>query len=58
MRIMTIVGTRPEAIKMALVISELRRHTPFVTVSVCASGQHRDMLADVLDLFGVDTVIS
>jgi len=43
---------------MALVISELRRHTPFVTVSVCASGQHRDMLADVLDLFGVDTVIS
>lgn len=58
MKVMTIFGTRPEAIKMAPVISELRRHTPFVTVSVCVTGQHRDMLANVLDLFGIEPSVN
>jgi len=58
MKAMTIVGTRPEAIKMAPVIAELRLHAPSVTVSVCATGQHRDMLANVLDLFGIEPSVN
>jgi UDP-N-acetylglucosamine 2-epimerase (non-hydrolysing) len=52
MRVLTIFGTRPEAIKMcplALVLKD----TPGIEGSVCVTGQHRAMLDQVLDIFGV-----
>lgn len=47
-----VVGTRPEAIKMAPVILELRKD-PDLCVSVLATGQHTDMLKQALDDFGL-----
>jgi UDP-N-acetylglucosamine 2-epimerase (non-hydrolysing) len=52
-KVMTIVGTRPEAIKMAPVIRALQRCPDRVRARVCATGQHREMLDQVLDLFGI-----
>ncbi len=52
-RVLCIVGTRPEAIKMAPVIEALRRRPDHFETLVCATGQHRGMLDQVLDLFGV-----
>lgn len=49
--ILCIVGTRPEAIKMAPVIQELRRRTDSFEVQICATAQHREMLDQVLQLF-------
>lgn len=50
MKVMTIFGTRPEAIKMAPVIQELRCH-PEIETKVCVTAQHREMLDQVMDLF-------
>jgi UDP-N-acetylglucosamine 2-epimerase len=50
-----IVGTRPEAIKMAPVVAALERKAPGSTL-VCLTGQHRDIVADVLDLFSIQPV--
>lgn len=52
MKIMVVFGTRPEAIKMAPVILALRAAAAF-QVSVCVTAQHRQMLDQVLDLFGI-----
>lgn len=52
MKIMTVFGTRPEAIKMCPVIIELEKR-PGVEVVVCSTGQHREQLQQVLDVFGV-----
>ena len=52
LRVLTIFGTRPEAIKMAPVVRQLER-TPGVEALVCVTAQHREMLDQVLDLFGV-----
>lgn len=43
-----IFGTRPEAIKMAPLIKELKKHSEFQT-KVCVTAQHREMLDQVLD---------
>ena len=51
-KVMLVFGTRPEAIKMCPLVLELRRREGFKTV-VCVTGQHREMLHDVLDAFGV-----
>jgi UDP-N-acetylglucosamine 2-epimerase (non-hydrolysing) len=51
-RVMAIFGTRPEAIKVAPVIAELERSPHFEPI-VVVTGQHREMLAQVLDLFGI-----
>lgn len=51
-KIMVVFGTRPEAIKMAPVVAALQR-APGVTVRVCVTGQHRQMLDQMLDLFGI-----
>ncbi len=51
-RIMTIYGTRPEAIKMAPLIGALREH-PDLQPTVAVTGQHREMLDQVNDLFGI-----
>jgi len=50
--ILFVLGTRPEAIKLAPVIAELRRDAAF-RVRVCVTGQHREMLAQALELFGI-----
>ena len=50
--VMSVIGTRPEAIKMAPVVQELAR-TPGVTASLCSTGQHREMLDAVLPVFGL-----
>ncbi|MBV8456374.1 MAG: UDP-N-acetylglucosamine 2-epimerase (non-hydrolyzing), partial [Acetobacteraceae bacterium] len=52
MRILTVFGTRPEAIKMAPIIRRLAS-TPGVTPLVCVTAQHRQMLDQVLTLFSV-----
>ncbi len=50
---MLVFGTRPEAIKMAPLVIELKKNdTDFKTI-VCVTGQHREMLDQVLDIFGI-----
>ena len=51
-KIMLIFGTRPEAIKMLPLYHEIKKNKHF-EVSVCVTGQHRDMLDQVLNLFEV-----
>jgi len=51
-KILIVFGTRPEAIKLAPIILELRKH-PDVLVKVCVTAQHREMLDQVLDIFGI-----
>jgi len=51
-KILTVVGTRPEAIKMAPLIKRLQA-TPGVSVIVCSTGQHREMIKQVFDLFAI-----
>lgn len=51
-KILTIFGTRPEAIKMAPLISELQKSSE-INCMVCVTGQHREMLYQVLDLFEI-----
>lgn len=49
--VLSVFGTRPEAIKMAPVIRELNRFAGEISASVCVTGQHRELLDDVLDTF-------
>ncbi|MEM9442207.1 MAG: UDP-N-acetylglucosamine 2-epimerase (non-hydrolyzing), partial [Pseudomonadota bacterium] len=51
-RIMTVFGTRPEAIKLGPVVKALQANED-VTLTVCTTGQHREMLKQVLDLFEI-----
>jgi UDP-N-acetylglucosamine 2-epimerase (non-hydrolysing) len=53
LKIMTIFGTRPEAIKMAPLIKELEKHPEQIESLVCVTAQHRQMLDQVLELFGI-----
>lgn len=55
MKVMVVVGTRPEVIKMAPVIAALRTR---VDVIVCATGQHREMLAQALKSFDITPDVS
>jgi UDP-N-acetylglucosamine 2-epimerase (non-hydrolysing) len=52
LKILSVFGTRPEAVKMAPVIHELRR-TSAIESRVCVTAQHRQMLDQVLDLFKI-----
>ena len=52
-KILTIIGTRPEAIKLAPVVLELKRRHALFDSSVCVTAQHREMLDQVLALFGI-----
>ncbi len=51
MKVMVVFGTRPEAIKMAPVVKALRARPDRFTVRVAVTGQHREMLDQVLDFF-------
>ena len=49
---MLVFGTRPEAIKMCPLVNELKKRDTIKTI-VCVTGQHRQMLDQVLEAFGV-----
>lgn len=51
-KIMLVFGTRPEAIKMCPLVNELKKHKEIQTL-VCVTGQHRQMLDQVLEAFSV-----
>jgi len=51
--VLMVIGTRPEAIKMAPVIRELQRRHRRIHLTVCATAQHRVLLDQVVDLFGI-----
>ena len=52
-RVMSIFGTRPEAIKMAPVVHALKEN-PNCESIVCVTAQHRDMLDQVMELFEIE----
>ena len=53
-KIMLVFGTRPEAIKMAPLVKELQKHHTIFDTIVCVTGQHREMLDQVLQLFEIE----
>ena len=52
-KILLTFGTRPEAIKMAPLVKELQKYPDKFKTYVCVTGQHREMLDQVLDLFEI-----
>ena len=52
-KVMLVFGTRPEAIKMCPLVNELKSRNNIIT-KVCVTGQHRQMLDQVLEIFGVE----
>ncbi len=52
-RIMLVFGTRPEAIKMAPLVKEFQKHPSDFETVVCVTGQHREMLDQVLHIFDI-----
>lgn len=50
---MLVFGTRPEAIKMAPLVKEFQKHPEVYEVIVCVTGQHREMLDQVLQIFEI-----
>ncbi len=52
-KVMTVFGTRPEAIKMAPVVLELKKHSDEIQTIVAVTAQHRQMLDQVLQLFHI-----
>ena len=53
-KVAVVIGTRPEAIKMAPIVIELRRRRSQFDTSVVATAQHREMLDQVLEIFGIE----
>jgi len=53
-KILTVIGTRPEAIKLAPVIMELKRRPDHFIFRVCTTAQHRQMLDQALEPFGIE----
>jgi UDP-N-acetylglucosamine 2-epimerase (non-hydrolysing) len=52
-KVLTVFGTRPEAIKLAPVIKELERRPDEFVSRICVTGQHREMLDQMLELFDI-----
>lgn len=52
MKVMSVFGTRPEAIKMCPLVLELEKN-PEIESVVCLTGQHREMLDQVMEIFGI-----
>lgn len=52
-RVLIIFGTRPEAIKMAPIVKAFKANRK-IDVKVCVTGQHREMLDQVLELFEIE----
>jgi UDP-N-acetylglucosamine 2-epimerase (non-hydrolysing) len=53
LKVMTVFGTRPEAIKMAPLVHELNKHPEQIDSIVCVTAQHRQMLDQVLEIFSI-----
>ncbi|HEV3414130.1 MAG TPA: UDP-N-acetylglucosamine 2-epimerase (non-hydrolyzing) [Puia sp.] len=53
MKLLFIFGTRPEAIKMAPIINACRQHPDRLDVRICLTGQHREMLDQVMQFFEI-----
>lgn len=53
LKVMSVFGTRPEAIKMCPLIKELDKY-PEIENLVCLTGQHKEMLQQVIDIFGTE----
>ena len=53
LKLMTVFGTRPEAIKMCPLVLEMRKYPEYIQPIVAVTAQHREMLDQVLDLFGI-----
>ena len=53
LKLMTVFGTRPEAIKMCPLVLEMRKYHEYIQPIVAVTAQHREMLDQVLDLFGI-----
>lgn len=51
-KVMSVFGTRPEAIKMCPLVKELEKHEEINSI-VCLTGQHKEMLQQVIDIFGI-----
>lgn len=51
-KVMSVFGTRPEAIKMCPLVNELEKN-PAIKSIVCLTGQHKEMLQQVIDIFGI-----
>ena len=54
MKVMIIMGTRPEVIKLAPVISEAQQHEDEIELLLCSTGQHREMLNQALSVFNIE----
>src|SRR3990167_6602582 len=52
-KLLTVFGTRPEAIKLAPFVREIRRRSKEYELAVCVTAQHREMLDDVLRIFDI-----
>lgn len=52
-KLMAVFGTRPEAIKMCPLVLEMRKYPDYIEPIVAVTAQHREMLDQVLDLFGI-----
>lgn len=52
-KVMTVFGTRPEAIKMAPLVQQLKKHEQHIESVVTVTGQHRQMLDQVLNIFNI-----
>jgi len=50
-RVLAVCGTRPDTVKMAPVVNELRQHSDQVELTLAVTGQHREMLVQVLEAF-------
>jgi UDP-N-acetylglucosamine 2-epimerase (non-hydrolysing) len=50
---MVVIGTRPEAIKLAPIVLELEKHPAQFETEICVTGQHREMLDQMLEVFGL-----
>ena len=53
LKVLLVFGTRPEAVKMCPLVNELKNRPDEFDVCVCVSGQHREMLKQVLEVFSV-----
>ena len=53
LKVLTVFGTRPEAIKMAPVIAELEKYPELIDNRNCLTGQHKDMVKPLIELFNI-----
>lgn len=54
LKVMVVFGTRPEAIKMALLVLELQKHSDSIETIIVVTAQHRQMLDQVLETFSIE----